>query len=402
MLGVQAGWSFGRERDGTLHTLGVHAAYIREFARQVERVRLFAPVGPRMARHDAEVALPNVEVVPLPAYAGYAGAVRHLPAFLRVLRLRGADVDAWYCRVPDPFAWLPWMLYGRRGAPVLMHVVGDPLEALASASGRSGFLRAVLRCGFAPEWWLTCQAMRHTALAVNGETVYQRLRGLNPANSRAVVSSTLTEEDFHVRTDTCSGDVIRLLYVGFLRQAKGLEVLLRAFASLRSTDSRLRLILVGSPDPPTYEERLRSLASQLGVRDYVEFRGYVPPGPALRAAYREADIFVFPSLSEGSPRVVLEAMANSLPVVSTAVGSLPAMFQNREHLLMVPQGRPDELARAVSEMVNSPSLRRQCVDKGYAEASRRTLRGFVGDLIDPLKVGTASGPSRSAAGRAGL
>ena len=120
-----------------------------------------------------------------------------------------------------------------------------------------------------------------------------------------------------------------LLYLGRLHPKKNLAALLRAFSAVQRSDvrgqmSEWRLAIAGW-DQAGYEAELKSLASDLGILTSVSFVG--PKfGEEKAAAYRNADAFILPSLSEGLPMVVLEAWAHGKPVLMTAECNLPEGF----------------------------------------------------------------------------
>jgi glycosyltransferase involved in cell wall biosynthesis len=91
----------------------------------------------------------------------------------------------------------------------------------------------------------------------------------------------------------------------------------------------------------------------------VDFTGYVPNGPALLEHYRAGDIFVLPSLSEGFPRVIFEAMAQCLPVVPARIPNIgrPALGDTGFVHYATP-GDPPDLARAIREVIAGGELRR--------------------------------------------
>lgn len=110
-----------------------------------------------------------------------------------------------------------------------------------------------------------------------------------------------------------------LLYVGELREAKGLPYLLEALVRLRAEGRALRLLMVGSgPDA----ESLRTMVERLGLSDAAAFE----PPQAIRSVLARGRILVVPSLAESLPYVVLEAAAASQPLVATRVGGIPEIF----------------------------------------------------------------------------
>jgi glycosyltransferase involved in cell wall biosynthesis len=87
--------------------------------------------------------------------------------------------------------------------------------------------------------------------------------------------------------------------------------------------------------------------------------------------YDAADIFVFPTYAEGFPRVILEAMARGLPVVSTRVSGIPGLV--KDHALLVSPGSPHEVAEAILKVIDDPMLRRNLIRGGRDIARQYTL-----------------------------
>ena len=141
-----------------------------------------------------------------------------------------------------------------------------------------------------------------------------------------------------------------MLSVGRLSREKAHIDLLEAFRLLRETrpDLSLKLIIVG--DGP---ERARLTADADSLGGHVIFAGQVSD---VRPFYAVADVFALPSLSEGSPNVVLEAMAANLPIVATAVGGVPEMLENNESALLVPPNDPPSLAAGIASLLTDKDL----------------------------------------------
>ena len=79
--------------------------------------------------------------------------------------------------------------------------------------------------------------------------------------------------------------------------------------------------------------------------------------------YAIADVFALPSHTEGSPNVLLEAMAANLPIVATAVGGVPEMVANNESALLVPPGDPKHLASAIANLLTDKDLAQRLARK---------------------------------------
>jgi glycosyltransferase involved in cell wall biosynthesis len=141
--------------------------------------------------------------------------------------------------------------------------------------------------------------------------------------------------------------------VGRVEPLKGTEVLLEALSRLPRGCRDYRLLLVGPVDA-TYREKLQGLAERLQLAGRVEFVGYqasVQPWIAV------ADILVHPSIYEAFPRVILEAMVLSKPVVASRVGGVAEAVVDGETGLLVPAEDPDALATALARCLTDVSLR---------------------------------------------
>jgi glycosyltransferase involved in cell wall biosynthesis len=133
---------------------------------------------------------------------------------------------------------------------------------------------------------------------------------------------------------------------------KGLDVLLAALARLRDRDVSFRACLVG---PGRVLEAHRKLAARLDLSDRVAIPGGVPdPMPYLR----RADVFVLPSLQEGSGSVsLIEATQAGVPIVASDLDGIPEDVEHDTSALLVPPGDPDALAAALRRLVTQPELR---------------------------------------------
>jgi glycosyltransferase involved in cell wall biosynthesis len=155
-----------------------------------------------------------------------------------------------------------------------------------------------------------------------------------------------------------SRDRFQVLFVGHIGQRKGVSYLLQGYELFRKPDSDLHL--VGSFVP--------------GAEVYDRFRGsfrHTPNVPQTQLAdlYRAADVFVLPTLTEGMPLVVLEAMASGLPVIATAHGSSDIIEDGVDGFI-VPIRDPAAIAQKLETLYQDPSLRARIGRKAREKALR--------------------------------
>ena len=173
---------------------------------------------------------------------------------------------------------------------------------------------------------------------------YREAVGEPPRLSRVVLNGIADDEFEAVAPAAGAAD---FLYVGELRAAKGIDVLLEAMAATcRLTGRRLTAVLVGSgPDRQVLEARARAL----GLGSQVTL-----PGPMrARDAFRLGRLLIVPSRAESLPYVVLEAAGGQLPMVATHVGGIPEIFGPYRDRLVAP-GEVAPLTRRMMEVLAAP------------------------------------------------
>lgn len=168
-----------------------------------------------------------------------------------------------------------------------------------------------------------------------------------------------------------------LLTVGRLSAEKGHADLIAALAQ-RKDDPALppfRLAIIGDG---IERERLTHLASAAGLASRIVFTGHCSD---VRPYYSLASLFVLPSHSEGSPNVLLEAMAAGLPIVVTAVGGVPEIVQHEATALLVPPRNPGALAEAISRLLGEEDFAAQLARRASEEVSLRFTPGVYRESL---------------------
>lgn len=167
---------------------------------------------------------------------------------------------------------------------------------------------------------------------------------------------------------------IKLLFVGTLCQRKGLKYLLEAVSQIPR--DQVELTLCGRPmDDLSW---VRSSGVPVTVLESVS-------AAMLRQQYREADVFVFPSLAEGFGHVLLEAMAAGLPIVSTDRTAAPDLIEDGTHGFLVAAGDPQALASAIRKFVDQPWIVDSMGAAARARAEQFTWSRFRGGVVDAVR-----------------
>jgi glycosyltransferase involved in cell wall biosynthesis len=214
-------------------------------------------------------------------------------------------------------------------------------------------------------------ARRTNAIIAVSEEVRRFLSaqlGLNPSQIQLVENGIATEHPSPERVDALrqqlelpAGAVV-LGTVASLTAKKGHAYLLQALAALSDRGIVCTLLLAG--DGPE-RQALEARAVRLGISGQVRFLGVQPHVADVLAVM---DIFVLPSITEGLPLALLEAMAATKPVIATAVGGIPEVITTGVNGMLVEREAVQPLADAIETLVTMPGLRAL-----YGERARATV-----------------------------
>jgi glycosyltransferase involved in cell wall biosynthesis len=169
-----------------------------------------------------------------------------------------------------------------------------------------------------------------------------------------------------------NGQTRVLLSVGRLSQEKGHVDLVRALPKIQALAEPLPLHLVLVGEGPE-RVKIERLCRTLGLAEVVTLAGQKED---VNPYYAIADVFVLPSLSEGSPNVLLEAISAGVPVVATAVGGVPEIVSNGREALLVRDKDEDDLASAIARLLGDQALRDRLVGMARKIVTRKTPEAY--------------------------
>jgi glycosyltransferase involved in cell wall biosynthesis len=382
-LGILYHMPFWQTADGTLwEAEGSFARYVDSLAPYFDRIVLSVPVADRPLGTGSRVRATNVSLAPLPYFPGPRQFYPQLPGIYSRLRAWVEQCDVIHLRVPTPAGIFAFRLAAARRKPVFLLVVGD-YEALLPHLGYRGIKKALFRAYVSFEEW----ALRHMTTRALTFANGAALRDKHEQQAARVFetrTTTLSDADIVSRTDTCGGARIRLLTVSRIDPRKGLRALPALVAELAAAGRDVSIDIVGPTIGLIGESERDAIAAEaerLGVADRVVLAGPVPLD-RLWSLYRDFDIFVLPTRpGEGIPRVLMEAMASGLPVVTTNVSGIASLVTDGENGLLVPEALPEPLTAAVRRLIADSALRQRLIQGGYHTARAHTLEHQAAGLM---------------------
>jgi glycosyltransferase involved in cell wall biosynthesis len=354
-------------REGTrVYAPRAFALFVSGLRGHFERLVIAGRVDPEAGR--SHYPLPeDVTFVALPHYASAAsplGLARAIHGGLRRWSSALDDVDVVWVLGPQGLALPLAALALVRRKRVVLGVRQDlPAYARRRHPGRPVVHRAadLLEAAYRG-------LARVLPVVVVGPALAQRY-----CRGRAVLPLTvslISERELEAPPPPRSwdGGELRALSVGRLEEEKNPLLLADILARLQAADARWRLVVCGDgPLEPALRERLAAL----GVAAAADLRGYVPLGDGLRQVYEDAHVFLHVSWTEGLPQVLFEAFAARLPVVATAVGSVPDA--GGDAVLLVPPGDSQAPVERLLALAADERLRATLVEAGLQRARAHSL-----------------------------
>lgn len=180
------------------------------------------------------------------------------------------------------------------------------------------------------------------------------------------------------RVGEVSSRELRLLFVSNIYPYKGLDTLLLALSHLTHENWTLKIIGEAQPDE-SGELEAAILSSEADAR--IRYMGSQPTESVL-AAYREADIFIYPSRLETFGLPPLEAMAMGTPVIASDAASIPEVVGSAAQLF--PSGDEEKLAKAIDRLADDTSLRMALVGRGLSRVKELTWQSAAEEMISLL------------------
>ena len=353
-----------------------HWIYLNEIVNYYDEVCLLSPVNVNDISNAGlvRVDFKNVYIEALPYSNSYLTSIKFFYSYFSIYKkMKYFDVS--YARYPIPFGWL--QKFFLKGTKRIIHFVGDPIDA-AITNPNFNFLKKVLLITFfMPEHLMYMWACKGAKVYTNGFHLAERLKKYG-VNATPLISSTLNQNDFYFEANKIlNPESLKIVYVGYLRKAKGVETVLKAFHLLQNTYANAKLTIVGDGE---FHNHLNQMVLKDEIQN-VSFLGHIDDRNQLNEILRNNDIFCFASLSEGSPRVILEAMANGVNVVSTPVGSLPDIFNDNENIIFANFNDEKDFYEKINTLLNNKEKAFNIKLNAYNKIKNFTIESFIKNIF---------------------
>lgn len=371
------------ELENKVFVPGYLGCFIDSLAKQCEELILFLhkPNQHENANFDYEIQSSNVKLISLPPRGSVPYRTLHSHIYSSIVKQYLPSMNALLLRGPTPL--LPILGKATMRLPTILLLVGDYLAGVNSLP-QPGWRRELIRLWSWYNYYGQLRVIKRSLVFVNSQALYKQF-DKKAKQLHMTHTTTLTKQDFFNREDTCQNHLIHLLYTGRMDPSKGLLDMVEALGILVRQGENVVLDLVGWIEKDSdILSTINAVAKKEDVIDRIIYHGYKALGPELFDYYKTADIYLTASqTSEGFPRTIWEAMAFSVPVVATDVGSISDFIQGVAEL--VEPKNPSALAAAVKRLIGSSILRKKYIKGGFALANQNSLENQVSEMARVIK-----------------
>ena len=322
----------------------------------------------------------NVHFLPIPPSKGIKQYALNYFDNHKLIKEYAKDFECAIFRIPGVVANMVLPIFANTGRPYAIEVVVDPWEYFAKGTVQ-GFTRPFVQRGWTNSLKKACMNANGVSYVTQHylQDKYPCRAIANPENgyfTSSYSSVELPDDKFGYSKTYTKKDKYIISHVAnaFTGYGKGHVTLMKASKKVLEQGYNIDVWFVGDgPLKGEFEDK----AKDLGIADHIKFLGRMPSGDAVRERIKESDLFVFPTRAEGLPRVILEAMAEGIPVISSPVCGIPEILP-KECLINYDDynGYAEEIIRMLDhpELMTQYSKRSLEVSKKYKSSILNTKR----------------------------
>lgn len=361
----------------------VWARYLEVFSAVLVAARVWDVQEPSPA--SLQASSPGVDFCALSPYSGLSGFARHAGALRRRVAEAVRSVPAVIVRSPSPVAFLACRAAAGAGRRYAAEVVGDPGGVFSPGAFQHPLRSPIRHLAIAAQKHIARHAL--AVLYVTNEALQRRY----PTAGRPYAASDVVLDDMAFasrppRACRVSEPFVIVTVAALDQPYKGIAVLLDAFRTLRGHGRPLKLRVVGDG---RLKAQLQQQAAEQGTSADIEFLGQQDRAGVF-AALDSAHLFALPSLTEGLPRALLEAMARGLPAIATDVGGIPELLTAE---CLVPPRDPAALVTRIERLIVDDPHRCYLGERNRRRAllyHERAQRGVRRDFLHAVMSASAS------------
>ena len=370
-------------KDGKIFMAGYIGLFIDSIASELDSLVCFlhTPNSSEEALLTYPLQSKNIEFVNLGPHSSIPS--RTIKGFKQrnIFKEWESKIDVLLIRASTPLLPIISMVWRKPMALLLVSDATEGLDNLPQPTWRKILIKV----------WAKWYQSRENAIAkkcltfVNSKALYNKLEKTVP-NLVLTRTTTLSKNDFYRKSHFELNQPIKVLYTGRISKIKGLLDIAQAILKLSEKGHQIEFHLVGMLDKKeSILSDLEDLFKEKNLKGHLIFHGFKTAGPELLSYYRQSDIFVTASQasSEGFPRTIWEAMASSLPVIATKVGSIP--FYIKDEAILINPKDIKGIEESLELLIQNEEKRKVLIQKGLELSKENTLEVRAQEMIEKIK-----------------
>lgn len=369
------------DESGNLFIDWANGRLLRELVNKIPTLSIAVFTEKRKAIHQS-FEIRAEKLYELPGPFSQLGGIRNSILIYKRLKQIQKDHDLLIVQLP----FIGFLVLGFLYRPTIFHVCANVLTASRNPFKYKGIKLLVTRIAafILHNWFKTLFTINKSKVIVNGSELGQLYRRHDP---KVVISSSVFETEIISKNDLTerqSPESFKILFIGRPSKEKGFPTLLNALIGLSDAGLDLKLSMLGV----TLAEFNKLLGYSIDDKylSRISFHGYLPWGHDFKQMVKSSHCLVMSSISEGTPRVIVEAMALGCPVVASRVGGVAAIININENGLLFDPLDSDGLAAAIRTLYFNEVLRQRIIMGGIESAHGHTLEQFTKAFIDSINV----------------
>lgn len=264
------------------------------------------------------------------------------------------DCDAAILRIPDQLAFQIYPYLKKNNIPVGVEVTSDSWEFFSPGSGR-GVFRIPLRLLWHYNQKKICKEAWGTSYVTKSylQERYPPTRAIKDDGYTTSYTNANIDNEFFTGARKYTNRMdLKIIHISgnIGNNSKGYRELIKAVGTLNAKGISIKLVFVGGGE---LNNEAVKLVDEYGISSLISCTGKLKKSDEIIKELKGADLFVFPSYTEGLPRVVIEAMATGLPCISTQIGGIKELLDEK---CLVPVKEVKGLANKIEEFVTNPKL----------------------------------------------
>jgi len=370
---------------GEIITVGSQGVFLDSLAQQCDRLICFlhTPSTYSKTELDYKIESKNIIFVDIGGHDSVAKRIKRWKESKKYIIQYINDIDIMLIRGPSPL--LPYIakLAKKHSVPYSLMLVADYLAVL-KASKMKLLKKMILKSYFIYNKLLQDFYAKDALIIVNSHLLYKEYEKYN--NIKEIKTTTLRDNVLYYNDEKGLHNPVELLFTGRIESQKGLEDIAQAMLILKDKDIDTRLNLIGWETEKNFIEKLKNFLIQNGMDEAVVYHGSKSVGDELFSYYKKFDIYVIASRGnfEGFPRTIWEALANSLPVVSSNVSSIPYYLEDLKDALLFNPYDTQKIAENLEILIQDVALRKKIIKNAFNKVKNNTLENQSKILYEAL------------------